>query len=261
MKEIITFLLVFICLQTMSQRPAVVVKPTQIPTGNTVSNPNSVPINTAPVTPEHKALSPAQIQVQKKFQEKINEAIKEKKYADAKEACYQIINNATVTRVEVKFVGIPTSIPSTQAVFDDRKIVLSKYGSFLISASITGDPVRKEWRTQKDNKNGSYTTTGYYFDETYSFTPTKTTTYKDLYDNGFTCSMLLTGHKEWDFSCSYIQVIFYYSEPSMYYSEVTVTKALVAAKKGIDISVTQFINGKKLQINADPCGDWRPPSW
>ena len=95
MKEIITFLLVFICLQTMSQRPAVVVKPTQIPTGNTVSNPNSVPINTAPVTPEHKALSPAQIQVQKQFQEKLNEPLTENKYAAAKEPCFQMNKHAT----------------------------------------------------------------------------------------------------------------------------------------------------------------------
>jgi hypothetical protein len=259
MIKLLTFLLVMMCLQTMAQRPTVVVKPTQVPIGKPVINPNSVPV-TAPDNPAYKVeLTPAQMKEQSKKAEMIKDAALIAKEAAAKEACYQKIDPATITRIEVKFENIPISIPSLQAVFDDMNVVISKYGSLNMSAKITGNPLRWVHSAQISNKKNEENFK-YYFDETYSFIPSKTTTYKDLLDNGFTFSLLLAGHKEWDFNCS-IHVFFYYSNIGMAFSDVYVTPLGMSSKKGMDASVTKFISGgKELRYKGDPCGDWRP-SW
>lgn len=220
MKKILTLLFVIICLQSMAQKPSI-------------------------------QTSPAQLEEQRKKVEMMKKANRAKECAD----CVENLENATITRVSVTFLGIPASIPNMEAAFGKKRIDLyTKNGSFNINASFTGDPARKEYRVTKDNKNGSYTVLGNYFDETYSVIPTKTTTNKDINDNGLSCDILLMGLKESDFSCKSIELVFHYSLNNSYTKSASI-KGIVSAKKGVDINVSQVISGKSIFYTSSmsPC--------
>ena len=249
MKKLSAFLLVLMCLQTMAQKP-IIVRPTQIPTGNPVINTNTVPVNTTPATqaPVVQQMPPAQLEEQRKKAEMMRKVNRAKECAD----CLERLENTTITSVSVTFVGIPQSISNMEAAFGKKRIDLyTKDGSFNLNASFTGNPVRKEYRDTKDNKNGSYQILGYYFDETYTVIPTKTTTNKNMDDTELYCDILLMGLKESDFSCKRIELVFHYSIHNSYIKSATV-KGIATSKKGIDINISQSMNGKIL---------YYPSSW
>ena len=234
MKKLMTFLVVMSCLQTMAQRPTVIIKPLQIPTGKPVINTNTVPVNTTPATklPGIKQFTPAQMKEQRKREWMLKSAME-------KQVAINKILKSTLTKVEIEINTPSTSyISSSQAAFSSRLIQLKGNDGIFLEEDLygKGQVVEKFYR------------------EMYIYSPKKETFYEDLME-GVDVNLDFTDHGGLDFS-GVFRLHFHFSDGFMVNFDLQQGKLsdgnAIKAALGTDLHISNKIPGAYFPDPAKP---------